>query len=50
MLSTSTLVTTAEGTVHEFGDFASKFIVRHPKTSAIVAAILGGAIVHLLRL
>jgi hypothetical protein len=36
----STIVTTAEGDAKAFGDFLSKFIVSHPKTSVIVTAIV----------
>lgn len=47
-MSTSTLITTAEGKIIEFGDFVSKFIVAHPKVAACLAFAAGGLLGHVL--
>lgn len=47
-MSTSTLITTAEGKIIEFRDFMSKFIVAHPKLSALLAFAAGGLVGHVL--
>lgn len=41
--STKTTVQTAEGKIIAFGDFVSKFIVAHPKTSVVLTAIAANA-------
>lgn len=36
----STIVTTAEGDIKTFTDFASKFVVAHPKSAVIATAVV----------
>lgn len=47
-MSPNTIVTTAEGRIVEFGDWLSKFIVAHPKASALISLGLGCIIGKLL--
>lgn len=44
----ATVVATAEGDAKSFYDFASKFIVSHPKLSVLLAFAAGGLVGHVL--
>lgn len=49
-MTAKTQVTTAAGELKTFGDAVSRFIVAHPKTAAIAAAVVGnliGVVFHL---